>query len=243
MRENIYLGQLPSSRLPGFIDFKTLKKNTKALFDEFDIDIDPSRKLSKTSTAEQQFIEIIKAITIKNARIVIMDEPTSSLTNREVEKLFQIIRGLKEKGISVIYISHRLDEIIEVADRVSVFRDGKNRGVLRRGEFDTAKIVSLMIGHELQVTEKRSIERKKVVFEIKRISIHNKIKNFSMKLHEGEILGIAGLMGSGKDELVKGLVGLWPTQEERTRLSGTKNRDQPSCRCDQTWNYISSGRT
>jgi ribose transport system ATP-binding protein len=220
--ENIFLGQLPRSRVPGFVDFKKLFRETRDALQGFGIDIDPARKLSRTSTAEQQFIEIIKAITIKGSRIIIMDEPTSSLTRKEVEKLFLIIRELKSNGISVIYISHRLDEIIEIADRVSIFRDGKNRGVLDKGEFDTARIVSLMIGHELHSTTKNAIDRKKVVFEIKRLSIHNKITHFSMQLHEGEILGIAGLMGSGKDELVRGIVGLWPAYEKEMYFLGRK---------------------
>ncbi|MCF7929155.1 MAG: sugar ABC transporter ATP-binding protein [Spirochaetales bacterium] len=220
--ENIFLGQLPKSKVPGFVDFRKLIRETKDLLHSFELDTNPTTQLSRTSTAEQQFIEIIKAITIKNARVIIMDEPTSSLTNKEVEKLFQIIRELKNKGISVIYISHRLDEIIEIADRVSVFRDGKNRGVLKRGEYDTSKIVSLMIGHELESTEKNVIGRKKVVFEIKKMNIRNKISDFSMQLHEGEILAIAGLMGSGKDQLVKGIVGLWPAQEKEMYFLGNR---------------------
>lgn len=218
--ENIYLGKLPKGKLPGFVNFKKLLSETKKVLKDFDIDIDPGKRLSKISTAEQQFVEIIKAITNKNAKIIIMDEPTSSLTNKEVEKLFLIIKELKNKGISVIYISHRLDEVVEIADRVSVFRDGKNQGVLKRDDFDTAKIVSMMIGHELKVTEKNIINRNKIIFEIKKLSIRNRISNFNMKLHEGEILGIAGLMGSGKDELVKSIVGLWPAQSKEIYFLG-----------------------
>ena len=220
--ENIFLGKLPKSRIPGFVNFKKLLKETKEVFEEFDININPAKKLSKITTAEQQFVEIIKAITVKNARIIIMDEPTSSLTNREVEKLFLIIKELKNKGISVIYISHRLDEVVEIADRVSVFRDGKNQGVLKKDKFNTNEIVSLMIGHKLKVTEKNIIDRKKVIFEVKKLTIKNKIVDFKMQLHEGEILGIAGLMGSGKDELVKSIVGLWPSQSKEMYFLGDR---------------------
>ena len=210
--ENIFLGKLPKGNIPGFVNFRQLVEDTAEVLDEFDIDIDPNVKLSKITTAEQQFIEIIKAITIKNARVIIMDEPTSSLTNREVEKLFTIIRELKSKGISVIYISHRLDEVAEIADRVSVFRDGRRQGVFKRGEFDAESIISMMIGHELAETGKNISERQEVIFEIRKMEIKNKISGFKLKLHKGEILGIAGLMGSGKDELVKSIVGLWPAQ-------------------------------
>jgi ABC-type sugar transport system ATPase subunit len=220
--ENIFLGKLPKGKVPGFVDFNKLISATKDVLAQFNIDINPSIKLSKITTAEQQFVEIVKAITTKNTKVVIMDEPTSSLTQHEVEKLFLIIKELKKKNISVIYISHRLDEVIEIADRISVFRDGKNRGELERGNFNTAEIVSKMIGHELKETSKRMIKREHVVFEIKNIQIHNKIENFSMKLHKGEIVGIAGLMGSGKDELVKSIFGLWPAQKKELFFEGKK---------------------
>ncbi len=220
--ENIYLGKLPKGKVPGFVNFRKLMEDTSEALNEFDININPTVKLSKITTAEQQFIEIIKAITIKNARVIIMDEPTSSLTNKEVEKLFTIIRELKSKGISVIYISHRLDEVAEIADRVSVFRDGKRQGVFKRGDFDTESIISMMIGHELEETGKNISERKEVIFEIKKMEIRNKITDFRLKLHKGEILGIAGLMGSGKDELVKSIVGLWPAQAKELVFENEK---------------------
>jgi len=220
--ENVFLGKLPRSRVPGFINFKKLMIETEKILKEFDIDIDPGRKLASLTTAEQQFIEIIKAITVKNARIIIMDEPTSSLTKKEVEKLFLIIKELKKKGISVIYISHRLDEVVGIADRISVFRDGKNQGVMEKSEFDTNKIVSLMIGRELKAAEKSVSKEQKIIFEIKRLSIRNKIIDFNMKLYKGEILGIVGLMGSGKDELVKSIVGLWPAQSKEIYFLGKR---------------------
>jgi len=220
--ENIFLGKLPRARIPIFVDFKKLVSETRKILKEFDVDVDPRRKLSTLTTAEQQFIEIIKSITTKNARIIIMDEPTSSLTEKEVGKLFSIIKELKRQGVSVIYISHRLDEVVGIADRVSVFRDGKNRGVIEKGEFDTNKIVSLMIGHELKTTGKSVIKNEDVIFEVKKLSIRNKIIDFNMKLLKGEILGIAGLMGSGKDELVKSIVGLWPSQSKEIYFLGNK---------------------
>ena len=220
--ENIFIGRLPKSRVPGFVNFTKLYKNTKKLLDEFLLDIDPKAKVSKLSVAQQQFVEIIKAITVKGARIIIMDEPTSSLTKDETEKLFQIIKDLKKKNISVIYISHRLDEVTGIADRISVFRDGKNVGVLLRDQFDSQKIISLMIGHLLKDEAKNRISRKDVIFEVKNLKIRNRIEDFSFKLYEGEILAIAGLMGSGKDELVKSLFGLWPSQRKQIYFEGKK---------------------
>lgn len=209
--ENIFIGRLPGTRLKGFVNFKKLYSETKRILNEFEINIDPGTRVSKLSIAQQQFVEIIKAINAQNARIIIMDEPTSSLTKDETEKLFSIIKELKKKCISIIYISHRLDEVIGIADRVSVFRDGRNVGTLDKNNFDAQKIISLMIGHTIEEDKKEKVERKKIVFEVRNLNIKNRIKNFNLKLHEGEILGVAGLMGSGKDELVKSLFGIWPT--------------------------------
>jgi ribose transport system ATP-binding protein len=220
--ENIFIGRLPKTRIPGFVNFKKLYKNTKKLLDEFSLSIDPKQKLNKLSVAQQQFVEIIKAITVKNARVIIMDEPTSSLTKDETEKLFQIINDLKKKSISIIYISHRLDEVTGIADRISIFRDGKNVGTLKREEFDSQAIISLMIGHSLQEKQAKSIKRGKILFEVRNLKIRNRIEDFSFKLYEGEILGIAGLMGSGKDELVKSLFGLWPSQLKETYFENKK---------------------
>ena len=220
--ENIFLGRLPRSGIPGFVSFKRLIRETREILRSYNVDIDPERKLRQLTTAEQQFIEIIKAVTATSARIVIMDEPTSSLTMKETEKLFSIIGELKHEGISVIYISHRLDEVASIADRLSVFRDGKNQGTLERDEFDTDKIVSLMIGYSLEKTIKKKVERKNVIFEVKKIAIKNKIVSFNMRLYEGEILGIAGLMGSGKDELVRSLFGLWPAQSKEVYFLGKR---------------------
>jgi len=220
--ENIFIGRLPESRVKGFVNFRKLFKDTKNILEEFKIGINPREVLSNLSIANQQFIEIIKAVTTKNARIIIMDEPTSSLTKDETGKLFQIIEDLKGKGISIIYISHRLDEITGIADRVSVFRDGKNVGTLDKNEFSSEKIITMMIGHELKEIEKEYKLKEKVIFEVKDLNIKNHINDFSLKVHEGEILGIAGLMGSGKDELVKSLFGLWPAASKEIYFMGKR---------------------
>lgn len=218
--ENIFLGRLPHSSIPGFVNFRKLYSDTKEILEEYGIDISPKARLSNLSIAHQQFVEIIKAVTVKNAKIVIMDEPTSSLTKEETDKLFSIIKDLKRRGISVIYISHRLDEVTGIADAVSVFRDGKNRGTLQHDEFEKNRIITLMVGHEVETVESKQIERNKVVFEVRNLTIRNRIKDFNVKLYEGEILGIAGLMGSGKDELVKSLFGIWPAVSKTVLFEG-----------------------
>ncbi|TFG63229.1 MAG: sugar ABC transporter ATP-binding protein, partial [Spirochaetales bacterium] len=220
--ENIFLGRLPKTRFLGFINFKKLYADTADLLLAYGITLNPRTRLSQLSIAQQQFVEIIKAVTVKNAKVIIMDEPTSSLTKEETEKLFSIILELKKKGISIIYISHRLDEVTDIADTISVFRDGKNRGVIQRNEFKKDKIITLMVGHDIAKVDKKPVERKRVVFEVRNLNIKNRIHNFNIELYEGEILGVAGLMGSGKDELVKCLFGLWPAISKEIYFRGKR---------------------
>lgn len=220
--ENIFLGILPKKNRFGVVDFNELFRHTKEHFDNYKIDINPHSKLANLSVAEKQFVEIMRVVTARDAQIIIMDEPTSSLTKEEIEKLFGIIEVLKKRDITVIYISHRLDEVAEIADRVSVFRDGKNRGTLEKGNFDQDKIITLMLGHSLVKTAKSKLDREEVIFEVRNLNIFKRITNFNMKLYKGEILGIAGLIGSGKDELVKCLFGLWPAISKEIYYQGTE---------------------
>lgn len=222
--ENIFIGRLPESRFPGLVNFKRLYSDSRKLLDDYKVNINPKAKLSTLPIAEQQFVEIIKAVTAQNTRIVIMDEPTSSLTKEEAERLFDIISVLKKNRVSIIYISHRLDEITDIADSVSVFRDGRNCGTLQKGEFERNKIIALMVGHEIEEEKKNTVERNRVIFEVRNLHIRNRIQNFSVKLYQGEILGIAGLMGSGKDELAKSLFGLWPSDSKKIHFEGREIR-------------------
>ena len=220
--ENIFLGKLPVKNKLGAVNFKKLYKDTKDIFEQYGIHIDARAKLESLTVAEKQFVEIIKAISTQNTKIVIMDEPTSSLTKSETERLFDIIRHLKKANIGIIYISHRLDEVVNIADRVVVFRDGKDRGEMLKGEYDESKIISMMIGHSLESEKRKAIQRKEIIYEIRNLNISRRIKDFNMQLYKGEILGIAGLMGSGKDELVKCLFGLWPAQSKEVFFEGEK---------------------
>ena len=218
--ENVFLGRLPLKNKIGAVDFEKLYAETEEVFRKYGIEIDVRAKVESLSVAEKQFVEIVKAITAQDAKIVIMDEPTSSLTKDEIARLFRIIAHLKQADMGVVYISHRLDEVVEIADRVVVFRDGRNRGELHKGEYDEDKIVSLMIGHSLAQEERVRIERSQVVYEVKNLSIERRMRDFNMKLYKGEILGISGLMGSGKDELVKCLFGLWPAKSKEVYFKG-----------------------
>lgn len=221
--ENIFLGRLPESRkLKRFVDWKLLFKNSKKLLNDLGVNIDPRSKLSLLSIAQQQIIAIAKALS-GNLRILIMDEPTSVLNSREAELLFKIIHILKtERNVSIIYITHRLKEVVNIADRVTVFRDGRNIGTLTKSEVTENKIINMIIGHKSSKLEKKFCSFSNVVLEVKNLNIYKRLYNFDMKLYKGEILGIAGLIGSGKDELIKSLYGLWPYQKGEFYLNGLK---------------------
>ena len=220
--ENIFMGQLPTKRFSMFIDKQALYTRAHEELSHLSVEIDPGAKLESLTVAEKQFVEIVRTVITKGAKIIIMDEPTSSLSKKEIEKLFMIIEELKKKEITIIYISHRLDEIVNISDRVSVFRDGKNRGTLEKGDFDESKIIQLMLGHALEKSKKVAVNRNEIIFEIRNLNIPRKVANFNAKLYTGEILGIAGFMGSGKDEFVKCLYGLWPAETKEFFFKGQK---------------------
>lgn len=225
--ENIFLGRLPKSRkLPGFISWDSLLKKTKELLKKLDIDLNPRSIVGTLSVAQQQLVEIAKALS-QNLKILIMDEPTSLLATNETKKLFEIINNLKSvQNVSIIYISHRLKEVIDIADRVTVFRNGKNIGTLEEKDFDENRIINMMIGHGLVEREKYPTRNKEVVLEIKNLHIYKRLYDFNLKLHKGEIIGIAGLIGCGKDEFIKSIFGLWPYQAGEVIYNGKKIKNK-----------------
>lgn len=200
--ENIFLG----CRSGRFVDRKTMNESAKKLFHEFEIDIDPNTLIRDLSPAQQQIVEIVKAIS-KNARILIMDEPTAPLTMKEVELLFKIIGKIKKDGVTVIYISHRLDEIFEISDRVTVMRDGNYISTHLISDTNKKKLISEMVGRELRETYPAAgISPGDVALEVKNIS-GNGCKDVSFQVQHGEILGIAGLVGAGRTELMRIIYG------------------------------------
>jgi len=203
--ENVFLGREPARY--GLLNWRKLYEDTRALFSKLDLDLDPRRLVRDCSVGQQQMVEIAKALSV-NAKIIVMDEPTSALTEHEVETLFRIIRSLKERGVTVIYISHKLEEVFQIADTVTVLRDGLDRQTL----------VKMMVGRELrQMYPERTVQPGKVIFEVRNWCAEHPmkrgellLKNISFTLREGEILGIAGLMGAGRTELVQSIFGAYP---------------------------------
>jgi rhamnose transport system ATP-binding protein len=203
------------------LDWKARGRRAAELLARAGAAIDPERLVATLSMPEQQLVEIAKAIGAE-ARIVIMDEPTASLTEREVASLFQVIARLRSQGVGVIYISHRLDEIAAVADRVTVLRDGESIATRHMAEVDRAELIRMMVGRELgSIFPKRDIAAGEVVLELRDVS-NGVVRNVSLNVRKGEILGIAGLVGSGRTQLAETIFGLTPAHSGEILLRGER---------------------
>ncbi len=202
--DNIFLGEKVGGRIT--VDFNEMHRRAAELFAQFDVSIDTHTMVSYLSTAQMQIVEIAKAIS-KNAKLIIMDEPSATLAMAEVEYLFQIIRRLKERGITVVYVSHRIDEVFEVSDRITILRDGKYIATRPTATTTRRQLVNLMVGRELEETypEHRQNESD-VLLETKNLS-GNGVRDINITLRKGEILGLGGLVGAGRTELAKVLFG------------------------------------
>jgi ABC-type sugar transport system ATPase subunit len=204
--ENVFLGHLALKK--GLVDWKTMRKKTKELLDEIGISIDVDETVANLSVAKKQIVEICKAINL-NAQILVMDEPSATLTVKEQEILFTIIRELNAKGMTVIYISHRLEEIFDLSHQVTVLRDGRHVDTLPTKDIDRRKLISMMVGREL-VNEypKENAALGDIILEAKGICRKGILDNINLSVHRGEILGIAGLVGSGRTETARAILGI-----------------------------------
>jgi ribose transport system ATP-binding protein len=203
--ENIYLGVELAKR--GVVDRTAMAQGCRGVLERLGAPFGPNTIVATLSIAEQQLVEIARALHT-NARILVMDEPTTALSSRETEKLFALVKQLRSEGIAIIYISHRMAEVYELSDRVSVLRDGSYVGTLASGEINADALVRMMVGRELKGFYKHdhSAEealRARVVLEVKDIADGDMVKGCSFKLHAGEVLGLAGLVGSGRTELAR----------------------------------------
>lgn len=217
--ENIFLGREPLNRF-GLLDKKTLVKKTKELLEMMEIDIDPNVEMRELSVAQVQLVEIAKAVSF-NSKILIMDEPTSAISDKEIEKLYKLIFKLKADGIAIIFISHKLDEIFKVADKITVLRDGEMVGTKLASELDKDTLISMMIGRDLvNVYEKQIVERGEPILEVRNLTKKGQFENISFTLHRSEILGIAGLMGAGRTELVETIFGLRKADSGQILING-----------------------
>ncbi|HYE67393.1 MAG TPA: sugar ABC transporter ATP-binding protein, partial [Anaerovoracaceae bacterium] len=221
--ENIFIGrELVKSGLGKLkiVDKAAMRNETEKLFRSMSIDIKPKTIMRYLSVAETQLVEIVKAISLES-KIVIMDEPTSAITEKEVLVLFEQIRRLKEQGVSIIYISHKMDEIFTIADKITVLRDGVFAGTGETEELNRDILISMMVGREIrEVYPKEDTEIKEVVLEVQNLNRGKKVNNVSFQLHGGEVLGIAGLVGSGRSEMVETIFGIRPATSGKIIVSG-----------------------
>ena len=205
--ENVWLGRFPMKGC--FVDSKKMYEDTKRIFDDLEISIDPKVKTSSLQVAQRQMVEIAKAVSY-DAKVIVMDEPTSSLTENEVEHLFRIISRLKEKGVSIIYISHKMEEILKISDEVTIMRDGKWVGTKPKEELNTDLIIQMMVGRELKERyPKRDTQPGEVILKVENLGTASPaFQDVSFELHKGEILGIAGLVGAKRTEILETLFGI-----------------------------------
>lgn len=225
--ENIYLGREPSFGFSGWVNRKELIAQTEALFEKLAINIDPNTKMHDLSIANTQMVEIAKAISY-NSRLIIMDEPTSAISEKEVNHLFKIIRSLKDEGVSIIYITHKMDEVSEITDEVTVLRDGQYVGTKPSDQITKDQLITMMVGRELkeafhkEVKEIEAIDVNEVLLSVKNLSRKGKFSDMSFEVRRGEILGLAGLMGAGRTEVLESIFGIEPYDSGEVYIRGKK---------------------
>ena len=216
---NVYLGRELKTKL-GLMDDKTMEEETQKLLDRLGMDIDASKEVRQYSIAQQQLIEIAKALAL-DAEILLMDEPTSSLTEKEVTKLFETIRRLKDNGTSIIYISHRMEELFELSDRVTVLRDGQYIGTYVTKDTTREELVAAMVGRQLtEFYVKDSVPQDEVFMEVKNLSREGVFQDVSFTLKKGEILGVSGMVGAGRSEVARAIVGIDAKNSGEVLLEG-----------------------
>jgi inositol transport system ATP-binding protein len=206
--ENIFLGRESLLKNTPFIDKKALYSRTSEILEKFNMKLNPKTKMKKLSVAQTQMIEIIKAVSYE-AKIIIMDEPTSALTEEEVQELFKTIRNLKKQGVAIIYISHRMEEIYELADSITVFRDGQFICTDSMKNMTKDRLITSMVGRKLDnYFPKKQVKVGEIALQVKNLNRKGVFKNINFEVKKGEILGIAGLVGAGRSEVMRTIFGI-----------------------------------
>ena len=217
--ENVFIGHAPSTRL-GTIDWGAMRRAAQALFDELDVQLDVGAPVRGLSMADQQLIEIAKSLSV-DARVLILDEPTASLSAHEVSRLFAIVRQLRDRGVSVLFVSHRLDEVFELCDRATVFRDGRHVITTSTRELTTADLVRHMVGRAVSLFPKVEAPTGDVLLEVSDLTRTGAFRDVSFAVRAGEILGFAGLVGAGRTEVARVLFGVDQPDGGEIRLDGS----------------------
>lgn len=241
--QNIYIGREP--RKGPFLDERALNREAQRLLDGLGITLDAKQVVGDLTVAKQQMVEIAKALSF-NARVLIMDEPTSALTDTEVETLFGLIESLRAKGTGIVYISHRMEELKRLADRVTVLRDGEHIGDLERHEIEISRIIEMMVGRHIdEGARPKASERARdeIVLRVTGLSTRPLLRDVSFDLHKGEILGFAGLMGAGRTETARAIIGADPRTGGAVEVHGEFVKiNQPADAVRHGIGYLSEDR-
>ncbi len=219
--ENVFLGNENRGK-GGTFSYKTTQRRAEEYFRRLKIDIDPCTPVNRLGVAQQQMVEIAKALAY-DTKVLIMDEPTSALADKEIGNLFDIMRDLKARGISIVFISHKLDEVLSITDRVVVLRDGHNSGDIATRDADEDKLITMMVGRELShlYAPRKKPPSNEIAVEVKHISGPPNIRDISFTVRKGEIVGLAGLVGADRTELAKLIIGA--VRKKRGKLSSLEN--------------------
>lgn len=242
--QNIFIGRefMGSGKI--FVNDGEANKKTKELFDKMNLDLDPKVKVGSLTVAKQQMIEIAKALSFDSS-VLIMDEPTAALTTTEIEELFKIIEELKRKGVAIVYISHRMEELKRITDRITIMRDGCYVNTVDTKTVSLDEIISMMVGRTIYHDPRGSINHSKgeVILEVKNLNSGKMIKDVSFKLHKGEILGFAGLMGAGRTEVARAIFGADKFESGQIFVKGKEVKiRQPKDAVENGIGYLSEDR-
>lgn len=223
--QNIFIGREPRKWMSMFVDESKLNKQAEQIFERMNLPISPTVKVSELTVAKQQMVEIAKALSF-DSNVLIMDEPTAALSNSEIDELFNIMNQLREEGVGIIYISHRMDELKRITDRITVMRDGAYIDTVETADTEVQKVISMMVGRELQDVDRPAAadadSSSEVVLEVEGLNRSPVLHNISFQLKRGEILGFAGLMGAGRTELARAIFGADPVDSGEIKIHGKK---------------------
>ncbi len=239
--ENVFFGHLPHKSF-GRVDWDRLHRDTAHLLSQVGLNVNPRRKVGLLSVAQQQLVEIARALSYES-KVIAMDEPTSALSYAEIESLFELIEQLKSRGVAVIYVSHKLEELFRITDRITVLRDGKKVGVVNTAETTDEELIRLMVGRKLEsLFPKIESKHGDTVLKVRNLT-SAKIRNMSFDVKRGEIVGFSGLMGAGRTELARALFGIDRTTDGEILLEGEQvPRNSPVTAAEMGLGYIPEDR-
>lgn len=226
---NIFLGREPAGRFPGSVNHAQMRREARKIMDQLGMTLDPDTEVADLGVAQQQMVEIAKAMS-QDARILVLDEPTASLSDNETEKLFRMINQLKQRGVAMVYISHRMAEVFSMGDRITVLRDGKWVGSRMPGQTQPDELVSLMVGRKVDMTYAREFcqDPGEVALRLHGVTARTGIREIDLEVRAGEIVGLAGLVGSGRTEVARCIFGADPIESGRIEIIGRLQSGGPN---------------